>query len=297
MVIAAGFLLGLIFGSLALALADRSLTDGSFLGRSRCPDCQHKLGWRDLFPLLSFLALRGRCRYCKGRISWQYPAAEILMGLLFAAVFWTAFPHFPGRGDLYLLVSFFYGLILRLFMVVVLVIVAITDLKKTIIPDRVTIPAMIVVLAGTILFLSYRVWYLYQTMMGSEMGRYLVTRTDYFTRHALYVGGGLFGSLAMALVIGGFFLLLILVTRGRGMGGGDLKLGVLIGLYFGYPNAISAIILSFVLGSVAAILLVLSGRKKFGQTIPFGPFLSLGAILTILFAQQILQLYANYKLL
>ena len=97
----------------------------------------------------------------------------------------------------------------------------------------------------------------------------------------------------MALVIGLFFLSLIIFTKGRGMGGGDLKLGVLIGLAFGYPNALAAILLSFLTGSVVAVILIAMKKKHFGQTIPFGPFLSLGSILILLWGDKIASFYLS----
>ena len=295
--LALGFILGTILGSLAKAIADRSLAGKSFFGRSYCPRCKKKLRWYDLFPLLSFLVLRGRCRFCRSMIGFEYPAVEFVMGVAVAILFWQAGSNLPSLSDQYQLVNFSLGLVMKVFMATVLMILALTDLKETILPDRITVPAIVVVLFSLVSLIIYRVWYLYQGLQSSELGRYLLSRTDYFPRHILYAADSLLGGLVMASLIGLFFLTLILLTRGRGMGGGDLKFGVLLGLYFGYPDALAAIMLAFFLGSVAALGLVISGRRHFGQTVPFGPFLSLGALLALFWGREIINYYQNFNLL
>ncbi len=292
-----GFILGTILGSLALALADRSLENKTFFGRSRCPNCKHKLAWFDLIPIFSYLNLKGRCHYCHKKIKLEYLLVEIVVGSLIAILFWQTFSNFPRFNPAdtfyyqYQVVNFFAELIAKTFLITILVIVAITDLKKTLIPDRITFPALKVILVYLLILVGYRIWYLYTGLSQNQIGNYLIHQTDYFYRHSLYIAEPLLSGLTMMLIVGLFFLVLIIITRGRGMGGGDLKLGILIGLFFGFPNAAAAILLSFLSGSIIAIALILLGKKQFGQTIPFGPFLSLGAILTIFWGEQITKFY------
>jgi leader peptidase (prepilin peptidase)/N-methyltransferase len=137
----------------------------------------------------------------------------------------------------------------------------------------------------------------YLSLKNSELGQYLLPpQSDYFYRHILNYLEIVGWTFATGVGVGLFFLILILVTKGRGMGGGDMKLGIFIGLVLGFPNAIAAIMLSFLLGSIFGIVLIVSRIKKFGQTIPFGPFLSLASIITLLWGEQIVNWYLNFSL-
>lgn len=86
---------------------------------------------------------------------------------------------------------------------------------------------------------------------------------------------------------------LIFVTRGKGMGGGDVKLGALMGLVLGFPQSILAVILAFLSGAIISLILIFGGKKHFGQTIPFGPFLVLGSLITLFWGMQIIDWYLH----
>ena len=89
-IICMSFVLGLVMGSFCNAWAFRMASGGSITkGRSRCPKCGHELAAKDLVPLLSFLFLKGRCRYCREKIALRYPAAEIISGLYYLSVVWA----------------------------------------------------------------------------------------------------------------------------------------------------------------------------------------------------------------
>jgi len=92
------------------------------------------------------------------------------------------------------------------------------------------------------------------------------------------------------------FALLIILTRGKGMGWGDVKYVFFLGLVLGFPSIVVAIFLAFLLGAVVGIGLILIGNKKFGQTIPFGPFLSLGAYIALLYGSQLIRFYLSWSL-
>lgn len=233
MLISLGFIAGAILGSLSYALALRSLGKESFWGRSYCPHCKKLLQWYDLFPIVSYLLLRGKCRYCHKSISKEYLLVEIAIGILIAFVFWQQFNMF------------------NLFFVTILAILFITDLKKMLIPDRIVLPAIIIAL------------------LAKPVAANVLT----------------------ALGIAGFFYALILITRGKGMGGGDVKLGGFIGLGLGFPNGILAVVLSFFLGALISLGLIFLGKKKFGQTVPFGPFLVIGSLIALFWGKQIIDWY------
>lgn len=210
-------------------------------GRSICPMCRHELSWKDNIPLLSFLFLKGRCRYCWGKISWQYPVVELV----------TA-GTFVGIGELG---NWGIGGIWLSGLAAVFIVIFFSDLIYGLIPDE-------AVAAGIGLsFLSY---------LGhlSDLG--VATAT------------GIISSLA--------FFLVVVATRFRGMGLGDVKLAFLMGLLLGWPKTLVAFWSAFVLGGMVAVFLLLLKRTKLSATIALGPFLVIGTIISALWSKQILHL-------
>ncbi len=254
--------------------------------------CHEQLAWYDLFPVLSFLCLRGKCRYCHKKIDKEYLFVELAMGLLMAVVFGNLISAFPGADDPFRLTIFSSTLVLQAFFVTVLAALAITDYKRMLIPDRIIIPAIWGVLGLQVIDKLVKVWYLYYFLSLAPLGRLLLPpHSDYFTRHVLITLEPLLWAIASGLVIGGLFWLLIVITHGRGMGGGDVKLGAFLGFALGFPNSLVAIMVAFISGALFSVGLIIFGKKHFGQTIPFGPFLVLGGILALLLGSQIIEWY------
>lgn len=274
-----GFVIGTILGSLVKALSDRSLAKESFWGRSYCPKCRHKLRWYDLLPIVSYLILGGKCRYCKDKIAIEYLLVEVVMGILI--------------GFLFILYSlFFWDLLFKTFFITVLAILFLTDIKKMLIPDRIVLPAIVISLIYLVAITIYKVGYLYFYLSQHLIGQKLLPPySDYFQRHALYTLEPLLGSLAMGLIIAIIFITIIILTKGKGMGGGDVKLGAFIGLGLGFPYALVALMLSFLSGAVVSLGLIIMGKKHFGQSIPFGPFLVLGSLIALFWGPQIVNWY------
>lgn len=297
MIWVAGYILGICLGSLTKVIADRSLTNRTFWGRSYCEVCKKQLVWYDLFPIFSYLFLRGKCRYCKKKLSIGYPLVELLMGFLVAYVFGKIVPgNFLELGwqDQFLV---FLSVVFYCSALIVLVAVFITDFKTGFIPDRITYPALWTVFILLIISSSAKIYFLYEALNASVIGKYLLPpSSSYFYQHSLDILQPLLMGCLMAVLIGFFFYILIIFTKGKGMGGGDLKLGVFLGLVFGFPYSLVALMMSFLLGSLFGIGLILTGKKKFGQTIPFGPFLSLAGIISIFWGGQILGWYLSLKL-
>lgn len=259
-----GFILGIILGSFALALADRSLKNTSILGRSYCPKCKKTLKWYDLIPVFSYLILQGKCRYCNKKIGIEYLLVEIVMGVLIGFLFYQSnFQFLVFNFQLTLILD----LISKVFFITILIALTLTDLKKTLIPDRIILPSIVIA---------------FGFLVTSAILRMETASLLYFT---------LTGSL-----IGGFFLALILITKGKGMGGGDVKLGGFIGLVLGFPSGLLAIILAFLTGAIAAIFLIISGKKSFGQSLPFGPFLVLGSLISLFWGPQIINWYLSLSI-
>lgn len=290
-------MIGIILGSFAGAAADRSLVKKSLGGRSYCPKCRHQLAWYDLFPVVSYILLRGKCRYCRKKISLSYPLTEVLTGGLTAYLFIRTFSGFGLPSNFYDLkfINFILDLLIKIFFITVLVILFLTDIKKMLIPDRIILPSIvggILALAGLSIF---KAGWLYYYLSQNQIGRYLLPpRSDYYQRHALASSEPLFFGISTGLAIAGFFYVLIIITKGKGMGGGDVKLGAFIGLMLGFPNAVLALILSFLTGAVFSVGLIVSGKKHFGEIIPFGPFLVFGSLIALFWGNQIIDWYLHF---
>lgn len=256
-------LLGLIVGSFLNALSFRFNTGQKFWskrgmgGRSRCMHCGHELSPLDLVPVLSFIFLRGTCRYCGARISWQYPLVELAAALLSALIFLrvAALPGF--------VVWFAFNFAVWM----TLLFIVIYDIRHTIIPWSCS--GLLALLAFASLFISP------QTLQAGVPGFWLLA------------AGPL---LALPL------FLLSLVSKGTWMGWGDsaleLGLGWLVAASAGIWAGVTALMLAFWIGAIAGVLLILLSRLLppsgiFGYTIrseiPFAPFLVLGALLAYFF--------------
>lgn len=238
-----GFVLGAIVGSFLFVVAHRFDTnDSALVGRSHCPHCRRTLTWWELFPLLSYLVLRGRCRTCGAGISWQYPAVEFVTAVGTALII--------GQGGDWL-TSALYLVVWWSSVVIILV-----DLAHMLIPD------LAVVLIG---------------LVAAGL-------------HSL-AGTPLDQVVSGALVGGGFPAVLVLVTRGRGMGWGDVKLGGALGLLLGYPLAGVGLFLAITSGAVVGVALIGLRIRKLRDALPFGPFLLLGGFLAMLWGEQLLAWY------
>jgi prepilin signal peptidase PulO-like enzyme (type II secretory pathway) len=230
-------------------------------GRSMCPNCRHQLYARDLVPVLSWLSLGGKCRYCKKPISAQYPVVELLMGLLFA-VSYLAWPL--QLVDVVSIIAFGLWLIMLTgFMAHV-----VYDSRWYTLLDKVTLPLTIIGL----------VYICLQAYVQSDL--------------QVLVGAGI-GALALF----GLFYGLFQVSGGAWIGGGDVKLAPLLGLLAdGFLEVTLLLFVSSVLGTVYAGLYALAHQQKLrGSTrIPFGPFLITGVVFVVLWGDAIIQWYTSF---
>ncbi len=230
-------------------------------GRSMCPSCKHQLETKDLVPVLSWLSLKGRCRYCKKPISAQYPLVEAATALclVISYVWWP-----DGFVDAGLLRFVVWEVIL-----VGLVALFVYDLKWMILPNRILFP-LIALAAG---------------YLGLEVLLY----------------GGLQDQLrhvALGLLCGaGIFWALFAASKGRWIGGGDVKLGILMGLMLGPQLALLAIFTASLLGSFVSIVLMSTHKLSRNQQVPFGPYLILGFFIAVLWGQSLVDWYSASILL
>ncbi len=215
------------------------------MDRSYCPKCGKQIAWHDNVPILSFILLAGKCRHCQKPISWQYPAVELATGWLFAAAYYFN-PEFTVQ------------LARDWFLISVMIVIFVYDLKWYLILDIITLPSCLVMLILN-LILGFDLW-----------------------------------NLLISGIIGGsFFLIQFVVSKGKWIGGGDIRLGLLIGLSLGWPGALAAIIISYFIGSIIGISLVLARKKELGSQMPLGVFLAAGAIIILFWQDNILNWYWN----
>jgi leader peptidase (prepilin peptidase)/N-methyltransferase len=257
-------LLGLVVGSFLNVCIDRLPAKQSIISPpSHCPACDKKLAVRDLIPLFSYLFLKGRCRYCKGRIPVRIPIVETATGTGFVALL-----YFYGIGAELAVTLFYFCLFLIIFVI---------DLEHHLILNKIVYPA-----AVTALIISI---FLPQMTISPSLA---------IAGHFFDLGwaSGIVSCLLGGLVGFVIFLLLSIITRG-GMGEGDVKMVGLIGLIVGYPLVFVPILLAIVLGGIVALLLILFKLKSRKQSIAFGPFLAIGAMATILWGNEILGWYLN----
>jgi prepilin signal peptidase PulO-like enzyme (type II secretory pathway) len=244
---------GLIFGSAINAVVWRLYVGRSWVkGRSECPDCGHILAGKDLVPVLSWLSLRGKCRYCHMPIK-DHPIVELAT----AALFMLSTNALEPSSTLKFTVTAFW-----LVMLVMLIVLAVFDARWMILPDKVTLPLMVVAL-------------IYQITLS-------VMNRD---------PRALLGVLAAAILAGGAFYAIVLFSKGRAMGGGDIKLAFTMGLILGPRNIVVAMVVAFNVAAIIGIGLMLIRKKGRKDQISFGPFLVFGTIIAFLFGAQIVDWY------
>lgn len=166
-----------------------------------------------------------------------------------------------------------------------------------IIPDRISIPAIYISFIYLVLISIFKVGYLYYSLSQNPIGQLLLPpHSPYFFRHAFMIIEPALYSVLMGILIAGFFLSLIILTKGKGMGGGDVKLGAIIGLALSFPNALVALMLSFISGSIISLFLILLGKKTLKQHIAFGPFLVFGSLVALFWGKQIVDWYLHLSI-
>ena len=242
--------LGTLFGSFINVVISRLPVKGKFLSesRSKCPACGHIIRWYDLFPVLSWLILMGKCRDCKARISLRYPIIEITSALLATASIW----HF--------------GLTLTAIQIyavtMILLAIAVIDFNTTEIPDSLIIALISLAIVS--------IWLQPDISLLSRI-----------------IG---FFSIALPM------LLLTLVIPGA-FGGGDIKLIAVCGFLLGWQQTLLAFFIALLLGGSYAIYLMLSGKRKRGEHMVFGPAICVGIAVSIYFGRIILDFYLQFFML
>lgn len=283
------FALGTVFGSFLNVVSDRLINgDPIIFGRSKCDHCEKVLASHNLIPIVSFFLQRGQCEKCKARLSFYYPLSEFITGaaFLFAAYYSSIFRNF----DMMSIVSFLYLATVLSFFVIILL----SDAKYRIIPDKVVLPAIVFVFLAVILFTLLDITVYREKLMADNLGKYLVEAgfwKQYVWRALQRMLVMVFSAFGIAMFFWSIIIIWEKIFKHEGMGYGDIKLGLLIGLFNGFPNNILAIFLGFMLGAIYSVFYIIVGKKTVKDTIPFGPFLILGSLVAFLWGEAIYNWY------
>ena len=243
------FLYGIVVGSF-LNVCILRIPGGETIvsKRSHCTSCGHQLAWYDLIPLFSFLFLRGKCRYCKSKISWQYPVIEAANGILWVVTF-------AVRGlclDALLICG----------VISCLLVLSLIDFRYFEIPLTCNLIIGGLGIARLLLYI-----FIYKQNVLAER---------------------LIGFAAVAA----FLLLVYFITKGEGIGGGDIKLMAASGLFLGWKGSLLSLILGCLFGSVIHILrMKISGE---GKVLAMGPYLSAGILIAMLWGERIISMYIKF---
>ncbi|MEN9328306.1 MAG: hypothetical protein RI947_1114 [Candidatus Parcubacteria bacterium] len=253
------FIIGLAIGSFSNVLIDRLPNDESIMGRSHCDFCNKTLTAWELIPILSFIIQKRRCKNCGKKLSFQYPIIELWTGVLFVLT-WLYVLQAIAEGTI---VTSMPILTAIAYMAVVscLNIIFITDAKYQIIPDSMQIALLVcsVLLLFTTGVLLTHPWI--QVLAG------ICTLAPILALH--------------------------IVTRGRGMGFGDVKFAFIMGLLLGIGKGFLALYIGFIVGAIVGVVLMTFGTKKLKSKIAFGPFLVIGLMTMLIAGDQVL-MYVNY---
>ena len=234
------FVLGLVLGSFGNVLIERLPKNKKISGRSKCPKCKKPINNLDLIPVLSFILLKGKCRHCSKKISFQYPLVEMCSGILFVIAFLIT----PES----ILSASFLAALLWLMLVI-----SVIDLKTQSIPDSLNIS-----------FVLLAIIYSYIT--------------------------GYIPVLA-PLIATGFFFVQWRLSSGKWVGSGDIILAAGIGFLLGNWEYVLVMLgVSYIVGSLAALPLLLTKKKDKKEYLAFGPFLAIGTLVVLVWGDQILRM-------
>ena len=235
------FLYGIVIGSfLNVCIYRIPKKENIATERSHCMSCGTQLKWYDLIPLFSWLFLRGKCRYCKAKISVQYPLVEFANGI--------------GYVWIFVVNGFNFISILYCLCVSALLALSIIDLRTFEIPVS---------------------FYIFILILGVVRAVY-----DYENILTYLIG---------MVSVSGFLLLCYIVTKGRGIGGGDIKLMAAAGLLLGWQNIIVALFAGCIIGSVIHITLMIVSKKD--RMLAFGPYLSIGIFIAMMYGKPLIDWY------
>lgn len=237
------FIIGAAMGSFINVVVDRLIHNKSLMGRSHCDHCKKKLEWFELFPILSYVFLKGQCRRCHVKLSPEHPLIEIATGLLYV-VTWFMVP--PESLVLY------WGIVSCAWVIVL------SDLRYKLISDSMQIALFLFILFQKILG---------KASIFSLLGDFL---------------SGIFVLLPIGLIY--------VITNERAMGLGDVILAGIIGFLLGVSKGLLALYVSFLVGAIVGVILLVQRKKGMKSAVPFGPFLIIGMLVAGVWGDALIQI-------
>lgn len=253
------FILGTSIGSFLSVAIHRIHNNqpGIFLGRSTCGHCKKQLEWTDLIPILSYVMLKGKCRYCDEKLSIHYLFLELSLGLIFLSIVL----NFPFINEVTnevnwqnILHTFFFSIYSTFFIGIFFY-----DLKYMQIPSIFLFPFIAVTLIGSLFFGE------------PEISNMIIA----FIISLVFFGGQ------------------ILISKGKWLGGGDLYLAISMAFIFGWKLFLISIVLTYIIGSIISIILMIAAKTDIKSKIAFAPFMILASLITIFYGENILKWYLS----
>ena len=265
------FMFGMCIGSFLNVCIYRLPSSTSIINPSRsfCPQCNSAIQFYDNIPVLSYLWLKGRCRNCKASISIRYPLVELMTGIL-AIGLWFKF----GLS----LESLVYFVFISSLLVITFI-----DLDHQIIPDIITLPGIPIFFLASFID-RQNIWY-FKILPDKLIEFFAFLPLPTMTYNSVL--GVLAGGGSLYLVIWTYYL----IRKEEGMGGGDIKLLAMIGALLGWEGVIFTIFVASLTGTLVGMIVMLQKRKNLKLAIPFGPFLSIGAMSYVFFGKKVLFWY------
>ncbi|MBA3758301.1 prepilin peptidase [Candidatus Saccharibacteria bacterium] len=266
-------MLGLCFGSFVNALvwrihetaykqSKKTRKELSILhGRSMCTSCHHVLAWYDLIPVISWASLKGSCRYCRSAISPQYPLVELAVAALFSLAY-IAWPY--GLEPIGIMLFIFWLIFITGFMALF-----IYDLRWMLLPNSIVFTLLVLALV--------------------QIALHALLEQNYNV-----IANAAYGFVA----VGGLFYVLYQVSGGKWIGGGDVKLGFLLGLLAGgFLEGLMVVFIASLLGTIIAIPLLSMKKQSLTKQIPFGPFLIIALVIVYLYGAAIIEQFQGQFIL
>ncbi len=275
------FFIGLCFGSFMNVIIYRLPREKSIVfPPSSCPKCSNKLKFYDNIPLISYILLKGKCRYCKTKIPLQYPIVELITG------FFVVFAYYKfGVTLLFFKYSVFIFLLLAAAFTDYFTAIDEENFECGIIPDEITIGGMIV----GVLFafaLSYKlIPLLYKFILNSNLDFTAILKI--ISTPPIY---NIIGVLTGFLILWLPAFIFQIITKKEGMGGGDIKLFMMIGAFLGWKPLFFILFVSSLVGTLVGIPMIVFKKNK-EYMIPYGPFISIATILYIFYGDKIINKY------
>jgi leader peptidase (prepilin peptidase)/N-methyltransferase len=289
-------LMGLCFGSfLNVCLSRWPAGESIVRPGSHCRQCGRSLAWWENLPLLSWLALRGRCRTCRAWIGWHYPLVEFSVGALWAIPAWHWVPGFLENDPTLIYLWYAVNLIAALIFSWLLVALAMFDAENFWLPNWFTIPGIILGLLFTVANAVVNFECFHDTVYASELKMMM----DVAGQTALTCIGGILAAAGLILLIRWSYWL---VRRREGVGLGDAKLMALLAAWLGLPQSLLAFAIGVTLGALAAIvMLVIPKARRESESwaaskLPLGTFLCIGGIVSSLWGKAILDAYLRFAM-